>query len=130
MNPETNPEMNPGTSPETDPKMQPQPGGEQPDVEPTARLEPEAQQPVWQQQPWQQPGAYEPYETAEERGRNPLSVTYLVTGLVFLGIAGLWLAQETGAIEVEDLDLLGPLLLVVIGAAGLLAGLTRAVRRR
>lgn len=61
--------------------------------------------------------------------RRQLSVGYLVTGLVFLGIAGLWLAREVGVVEVEDMNLLVPMLLVVVGAAGLLAGLLRAARR-
>lgn len=68
--------------------------------------------------------------TDEGPPRSQLSVGYLVTGLVFLGIAGLWLAREVGAVEVADLDLLLPLLLVVVGAAGLIAGLARATRRR
>lgn len=62
-------------------------------------------------------------------GRRQLSVGHLVTGLVFLGISGLWLAQEVGAVDVQDMDLLVPVLLVVVGAAGLLAGLLRAARR-
>ena len=62
-------------------------------------------------------------------GRRQLSVGHLVTGLVFLGISGLWLAQEVGAVDGQDMDLLVPVLLVVVGAAGLLAGLLRAARR-
>ena len=74
---------------------------------------------------WDQAGT-----TEEATAGNQLGVGYLVTGLVFLGIAGLWLAQRAGAVEVADLDLLVPLLLVVVGAAGLVAGLARAARRR
>lgn len=99
------------------------------DVERTARLE----DPTPAAAPGQlhEDEAAPSWEATEAPGsRNPLSVAHLVAGLVFLGIAGLWLAQETGAVAVDDLDLLGPLLLVVVGAAGLLAGLTRTVRRR
>lgn len=99
------------------------------DVEPTARLETPAPGAV--EEPRAEHGSESGWTTpADTGGRNALSVAHLVTGLVFLGVAGLWLAQETGAVEVEDLDLLGPLLLVVVGAAGLLAGLVRAARRR
>lgn len=73
-------------------------------------------------------GAYAP-EHEETADRRQLSVGHLVTGLVFLGISGLWLAQETGVVDVADLDLLVPVLLIVVGAAGLLAGLLRAARR-
>jgi hypothetical protein len=76
------------------------------------------------------PLTWESDRSQEPPAPRQLAVGYLVTGLVFLGIAGLWLAQETGAVEVDDLDLLVPLLLVVVGAAGLVAGLARAVRRR
>ncbi len=75
------------------------------------------------------PPAWEAASYEEEPARNTFSVGYLVTGLVFLGIAGIWLAQELGAVEVADFDLLVPLLLVVVGAAGLVAGLARATRR-
>ncbi len=59
-----------------------------------------------------------------------LRVAHLVMGLVFLGLAGIWLAEASGIVTLADLDLLLPLLLVVVGAAGLLAGLARGVGRR
>ena len=71
----------------------------------------------------------EPSAAYDVAGRRQLSVGHLVTGLVFLGISGLWLAQEAGAVDMHDMDLLVPVLLVVVGAAGLLAGLLRAARR-
>jgi hypothetical protein len=67
---------------------------------------------------------------AEEAPERRLSVSHLVAGLVFLGTAGLWLAHEAGVVAVDDLDLLVPLLLVVVGAAGLVATSARAVRDR
>lgn len=109
------------------------PPRDQSDTEPTARLdEPTMQlgEPTgatsWE---GEQYGATS-WESEDEPGRrNPLSVTHLVMGLVFLGVAGLWLAQEVGVVAVDDMDLLVPLLLVVVGAAGLLAGVARAARR-
>ena len=118
-----------------------------PDVEHTARLDdtsgatPPAEPsspawapspPVWEPSPpvWEpSPPAWEAAAHEEEPARNTFSVGYFVTGLVFLGIAGIWLAEELGAVEVADFDLLVPLLLVVVGAAGLVAGLARAARR-
>ena len=32
-------------------------------------------------------------------GRHPLSISYLVAGLVFLGIAASWALRETGVVE-------------------------------
>jgi hypothetical protein len=68
--------------------------------------------------------------TVADPETRALSISHLVTGLVFLGISGLWLAQEVGAVDGSDMDLLVPLLLVVVGAAGLVAALAKAVRRR
>ena len=76
------------------------------------------------------PFPWEPEPGLEEPPARQLGVGYLVTGLVFLGIAGLWLAQQVGVVAADDLDLLVPLLLVVVGAAGLAASLAKAVRRR
>ena len=108
-------------------------GDTQPVVEHTARLDDtsgttppaEPAPPAWEPSP----PAWEAAAHEEEPAGNTFSVGYFVTGLVFLGIAGIWLAQELGAVEVADFDLLVPLLLVVVGAAGLVAGLARAARR-
>ena len=61
---------------------------------------------------------------------HPLSVTHLVVGLVFLGIAGSWALRETGLIEVDDYGWLFPLALVVAGGVGLLAAMAKGVRAR
>jgi hypothetical protein len=104
-----------------------------PDVEHTARLDDASgtTPPAEPSPPAGEPSplAWEAAIHDEEPARNTFSVGYFVTGLVFLGIAGIWLAQELGAVEVADFDLLVPLLLVVVGAAGLVAGLARAARR-
>lgn len=61
---------------------------------------------------------------------HPLNVSYLVVGLVFLGIAGSWALRETGAIELDAIRWLLPGVLVVAGAVGLLAVAARRVARR
>jgi fatty acid desaturase len=53
--------------------------------------------------------------------RRP-SVLHLVVGLVFLGLAALWALSASGAVSSDDTWLL-PGLLVVAGAAGLVAAL-------
>jgi hypothetical protein len=60
-----------------------------------------------------------------ERPRQQVSVPHLVMGLVFLGIAGSWALHAAGVIGSVDVQWLLPLVLVVAGAAGLLASLTR-----
>lgn len=61
---------------------------------------------------------------------HPLSVTYLVVGLIFLGLAGSWGLQEAGAVGFDDIGWLVPLTLVVAGAVGLLAAAAKGVLRR
>ena len=58
------------------------------------------------------------------------SVPHLVVGLVFLGIAGSWVLHEVGVIESVEVQWLLPLVLVVAGAAGLLASMARGLPRR
>lgn len=52
---------------------------------------------------------------------HPLNVSYLVMGLVFLGLSGSWLLRETGVIEVHSIQWLLPVTLVAAGAIGLVA---------
>ena len=59
---------------------------------------------------------------------HPVNVAHLVFGLVFLGVAACWALGASGAVEVDPRWLL-PLILLVAGAAGLLASLAKAVRR-
>jgi len=61
---------------------------------------------------------------------RPLNVSYLVMGLVFLGIAGTWALHETGVVDGADVEWLVPLSLVVAGILGLVAFATRGVRGR
>jgi hypothetical protein len=52
---------------------------------------------------------------------HPLNVSYLVVGLVYLGIAASWALQSSGVIELGDVEWLFPLTLILAGAIGLLA---------
>jgi hypothetical protein len=63
---------------------------------------------------------------------HPLNVSYLVVGLVFLGIAGSWALRVAGVVAATDVRWLLPLVLVAAGVVGLVAfaakGLTRGRR--
>jgi hypothetical protein len=61
---------------------------------------------------------------------HPLNVSYLVVGLIFLGIAGFWALRTLGVVDGEDVRWLGPLLLVGAGGIGLAGFATRNLRRR
>lgn len=61
--------------------------------------------------------------------RHPVSTTHLVVGLVFLGLAVSWLLREVGVMGSDELQWALPLVLVVAGAAGLLASLAKGVTR-
>ena len=72
--------------------------------------------------------SYDPMDehgSADDAGRlraRPPSVLHLVVGLVILGLAGLCALAASGIVSSDDTCLL-PGLLVVAGAAGLLAAL-------
>jgi hypothetical protein len=61
---------------------------------------------------------------------HPLSVTHLVMGLVFLGIAGSWVLHETGVTDGQDITWLFPMALVVAGGVGLVAAMAKGVTGR
>ena len=65
---------------------------------------------------------------------HPLNVSYLVVGLVFLGIAGSWALRTAGIVDNRDVGWLLPAVLVAAGVVGLVAfaakGLSRAARTR
>jgi len=52
---------------------------------------------------------------------HSLNVSYLVVGLILLGIAGSWALRESGVIDVGEVQWLLPLTLVMAGVIGLLA---------
>ena len=60
---------------------------------------------------------------------HPLNVSYLVVGLVFLGIAGSWALRETGVIDVGEIEWLFPLTLVMAGVIGLVPFAAKGVNR-
>jgi hypothetical protein len=60
---------------------------------------------------------------------HPLNVSYLVIGLVFLGIAGSWALREADVIGTAEVEWLLPLTLVVAGAVGLVAFAARGLSR-
>jgi hypothetical protein len=61
--------------------------------------------------------------------RHPVSVTHLVMGLVFLGIAGSWVLRKLDVIDAEGWRWLLPAILVLAGAAGLVAALAKGLGR-
>jgi hypothetical protein len=60
---------------------------------------------------------------------HPVNVSYLVVGLVFLGIAGSWALRSSGVIDTGDVRWLGPLVLVAAGVVGLVAFSAKSISR-
>lgn len=52
---------------------------------------------------------------------HPTNISYLVIGLIFLGLSGSWALRESGAIDFAEVQWLLPLTLVVAGVIGLVA---------
>lgn len=63
-------------------------------------------------------------------GFHPLNVSYLVVGLVFLGLAGSWALREAGLVDLAEVQWLFPLTLVAAGVVGLVALTARGLSRR
>ena len=61
---------------------------------------------------------------------HPLNVSYLVIGLVFLGLAGSWALREAGVVDLTEVKWLFPLTLVVAGLVGLAALAAKGLSRR
>jgi hypothetical protein len=61
---------------------------------------------------------------------HPLNVSYLVVGLVFLGISGAWALREAGVVDTAQVGWLLPLMLVVAGGIGLVAFAAKGLTRR
>ena len=59
---------------------------------------------------------------------HPLNVSYLVVGLIFLGLSGWWALKQTGVIELGSAEWMLPLTLVVAGGVGLAATAAKALR--
>ena len=61
---------------------------------------------------------------------HPLNVSYLVVGLVFLGLAGSWALHETGVVDLAEVRWRFPVTLVVAGLVGLAAMTAKTLGRR
>jgi hypothetical protein len=60
---------------------------------------------------------------------HPLNVSYLVVGLVFLGISGIWALRTAGLVDTSQLGWLLPLTLVAAGVVGLIGFAAKGVSR-
>jgi hypothetical protein len=60
---------------------------------------------------------------------HPLNVSYLVVGLVFLGLSASWVLRETGVVDLAEVRWLFPLTLVVAGAVGIVAMAAKGLSR-
>ena len=60
---------------------------------------------------------------------HPLNVSYLVVGLIFLGIAGSWALHTSGVVDTDGLEWLIPAVLVAAGAIGLVAFAAKGISR-
>lgn len=67
-------------------------------------------------------------ETMHDKS-SPVKVGYLVTGLVFIGLAGSWALSASGVVDDLTVSWLLPAILVGAGVIGLLAMLASGVRR-
>lgn len=60
---------------------------------------------------------------------HPLNVSYLVIGLVFLGISGSWALHTSGVVDTAEMQWLVPLTLVAAGVVGLVAFAAKGLAR-
>ena len=60
---------------------------------------------------------------------RPVNVSYLVVGLIFLGISGSWALQASGAVDTAQVQWLLPLVLVGAGIVGLVAFAAKGLSR-
>jgi hypothetical protein len=60
---------------------------------------------------------------------HPLNVSYLVVGLVFLGISGSWALQASGAVDGTDTRWMVPAVLLLAGVVGLVAVAAKGLSR-
>jgi len=60
---------------------------------------------------------------------HPLNVSYLVVGLVFLGLAGSWALRQTGVVDFAEIRWLFPLTLLGAGLVGIVAMTVKGLSR-
>lgn len=111
--------------PTPDPPVDP---GLGPDADPDAGRQDDTRSDLMSDQPYDQPYDRPDDLGPEQPAAHRPSVLHLVVGLVFLGLAALWALSASGAVGSDDTWLL-PGLLVVAGAAGLVAALAGGRRR-
>lgn len=70
---------------------------------------------------------FEPHTTSTPDRR--VKIAYLVFGLLFLGLAGIWAMAETGTITTDSLPFLAPGVLIAAGVIGLVASLASGRNR-
>ena len=70
-----------------------------------------------------------PEVVRDPSGRHPVNIGHLVMGVAFLGLTGIWVLFESGAIDSDDLRWLMPLPWLAAGVAGLLAVVLTGRRR-
>lgn len=68
-------------------------------------------------------------EHTTARTARPVNVSYLVMGLVFLGIAGTWALRAGEVVDTSQMQWLVPLVLVAAGVIGLVAFTAKGVVR-
>jgi hypothetical protein len=61
---------------------------------------------------------------------HPLNVSYLVVGVVFLGVAGSWALRAAGVVAFGEIQWLLPGTLVAAGVIGLVAFAAKGITRR
>lgn len=66
----------------------------------------------------------------ESPTQRPVKVGYLVTGLVFVGLAASWALRASGTVDEMAVGWMLPAILVGAGVIGLLAMLAGGVRNR
>ncbi len=64
------------------------------------------------------------------RNTHPLNVSYLVVGLIFLGIAGSWALREAGVVDLSEVRWLFPATLVAAGLVGVVALAAKGLSRK
>jgi hypothetical protein len=60
---------------------------------------------------------------------HPLNVSYLVVGLVFLGVSGSWALRASGAVDGTDTRWMVPAVLLLAGVVGLVAAAAKGLSR-
>lgn len=57
----------------------------------------------------------------QRSGQHPVSIGYLVMGVAFSGLFGMWAVIANGALQGEDLRFIAPIPWLLAGIAGLAA---------